>query len=243
MSLTVSPTQDDINTALRSFLISVLPAGVDAIIGQQNRVPEPSSPNFAIFTCIRRRRIATNIDSFNDCRFTASISGTSMVVTAVDAGVIIPDAVLFGVAVAAGTAVVSGPGGVGVYVVKPAQSLPATTLSAGQATYTQQTEVVFQIDVHSASVTDSGDMAQVITTMFRDDYATQFFAAINPAIVPLLADDPRQLMFDNAEMQFETRWIIEARLQANQIVSGVPAEFADSAALTVVDIDTLVPGP
>ena len=239
MPLTVTPTQSDIQDALRSFLLSVLPAGVDAIAGMVNRVPEPAAPNFIVFTCIRRRRIATNLDSFNDCRFTASINGTAMVVTGVDVGTILEGAVLFGAGIAAGTTVVSGPGGVGVYVVAPSQTAPTTTVSAGQANYTQMTEVVFQVDVHSANVLDSADMAQTITTMFRDAYATQFFAAANPAVAPLLADDPRQMPFLDAEEQFETRWMVEARLQANQTILGVPAQFADSADLTIFDATAL----
>jgi hypothetical protein len=247
VSLSVSPNEVDIRTALRSFLESVLPDGVDVIVGQQNRVPEPSAGSFVTMTPLRRRRIATNLDAFLRCNFTASIAGTTMTVSAValDNELPLRTGAVFGPGLATGTAIVSqltGPaGGTGTYRITPTQTVASEEMSEGGATFTQQTEVVYQLDVHSADVSASGDMAQTISTMFRDGYATLFFAGINPAVQPLLADDPRQMTFMNAEEQFETRWIVEARIQANQVVSGVPVQFADSATITALDIDVIFP--
>ncbi len=109
---------------------------------------------------------------------------------------------------------------------------------AGQS-FMQQTDITFQLDVHSANTLDSADMAQTISTMLRDSYATTYFASQNPSIAPLYADDPRQVPFINAENQYETRWIVEARIQANQTVSGVPADFAESAIINLVDASIL----
>jgi hypothetical protein len=207
MPLTVSPSETDIQTALRGFLLSVLPAGTDAIVGQINRVPEPAAPNFVVFWPIHRRRIATNIDADLDCAFTGSISGTTLTVTAVGAnnGLALRNgAVVSGPTVVAGTVISSQltgtPGGIGTYRVAPSQAPTGNQLmAAGGATYTQQTEVTFQLDVHSADLGASSDMAQTISTMLRDPYGVQTFQTINANIVPLYAGDPRQVPYINAE--------------------------------------------
>ncbi len=248
MPLTVAPSETDIQAALRSFLLSVLPDGSSAILGQVNRVPEPEVVNFVTFWPIRRRRITTNVDAFADCEFVASIgpSSTTMVVTAIGAnnGVALRNgAQVAGPTVTTGTVIVSqltgNPGGLGTYKVSPSQTAASQTMAAGGSTYTQQTEVVYQLDVHSANVGDSSNMAQTISTMLRDDYAVQIMQASNANITPLYASDPRQVPFINAEDQYETRWIVEAILQANQTVSGAPAQFADSADVTAVSVEVV----
>lgn len=54
------PIDDTITTAVRSFLLAVIPANVEVFQGQANRVPEPVSENFVMFTPRSRRRLATN---------------------------------------------------------------------------------------------------------------------------------------------------------------------------------------
>ena len=43
---TVSPAQDDIQSALRAFLLNILPPGTEVFEGQDNRVSEPTTLNF-----------------------------------------------------------------------------------------------------------------------------------------------------------------------------------------------------
>ena len=62
----VSITQTQIQTALRAFLLSVLPAGIPIIRGQDNLVPEPSAADFVVLTPIARDRLATNIIAYSD---------------------------------------------------------------------------------------------------------------------------------------------------------------------------------
>jgi len=103
-------------------------------------------------------------------------------------------------------------------------------------------DVVFQLDFHSANVGDSSDMAQTIATLFRDPYATEFFSALTPPIdvAPLYVDDPRQMPFMNAEQQFETRWIVDVHLEANQVVS-VGQQYADSVDIGLVSVTAAYP--
>ena len=63
--LTPSITQDDVTTALRSFLLSILPPGVEVFIGQANRVPEPADDNFIVMTPNTRARLATTAMSWD----------------------------------------------------------------------------------------------------------------------------------------------------------------------------------
>lgn len=245
MTLSVSPNQTGINTALRSFLLTCVSEDVEIIVGQANRNPEPHVPDFIIFTPIRRRRISTNVDFYQDSFFTGSILGTAMTAGDVTGLPLAPGRQIFGVGIALGTVVVSGPpeGGPGAYQISPSQNVATGTISAGAATFTQATEIVYQVDCHSDDVTDSADMAQIITTMFRDQYAVDFFNALPYDVWPLEADDPKQAPFNNAEDQNETRWILEMKLQANQVVSGVPVQFASIVNVKLIDVDTLINNP
>jgi hypothetical protein len=178
MSVTVSPTQSNIQTALRSFLVSILPANVPVIEGEDNRVAEPSATDFVVMTVIRRERISTNVDSYDQT------------------------------------------------------ILDPTTLSILQAT-----KLTIQLDVHGPA---SSDNSQIISTLFRDDFAVQAFAQSGFDISPLYADDPMQIGFVNAENQWEIRYVVQAFIQANQVVV-VQQDFADEVNVGLVSVDATYP--
>jgi len=89
MTPSLALTQSDVQVALRSFLLSALPSGMVVIEGQDNRVPEPTSGDFAVFTAIRRERIETNVDDYIDTAFTGSIATTVLTVSAMRFGSIV----------------------------------------------------------------------------------------------------------------------------------------------------------
>lgn len=179
MPLTITPTQDQIQVVLRNFLLGILPSGVEVFQGQDNRVPEPQGEDFVVMTAIRRERIETNVDIYND------------------------------------------------------------VLPSGNNTYTQNTKIIMQLDVHGPN---SSDNAQIISTMFRDPYAVDAFNGSGFVIAPLYADDPRQTPFINAEEQYEYRWTVEAEIQANQVISGVPQQFAAQLGpVNLIDVDATYP--
>lgn len=244
MTITISPTQDDALEALRSFLVAVLPAGVDAIVAQQNRVPEPREGNFVVMTPLRFARLRTNVDGSADVKYTGSIAGTTMTVTVIDFGEVLVGATVFGTGIAADTVVeaqlTGAPGGAGTYAVSPSQTLPSRTLSSGAKTAEQGAQLTVQLDFHSDDQTAAGDMAQTVATLFRDPYATGFFSAIGPSIQALYADDPRQAPFINDQAAFEWRWILEAHLQVNQVVT-VPQQYFDVATVDPVSVDAEFP--
>lgn len=237
MSPTPSPTDSNIFTALRTFLIGILPAGVDVVRAQVNRVSQPVGTDFVVMTPLRRERIETNVDSYADVLFTASIAANVMTVSAVNFGTIQIGATLFGLALAAGTTTITGQlsgslGGIGTYSVSAPQSAVSGLVAAGLTNYMQATEVTIQLDVYGPN---SANNVQVISTLFRDDYAVQQFKTYGFDIVPFYADDPKQLVFVDESNQFEDRWVVEACLQANITVS-VAQQFASIVAVTLQEI-------
>lgn len=239
----ITPTQSDVQAALRAFLIDVLPTGVDVISALGNRVAEPAGTRYVVMTPVFFKRLATNWDSYDDVKFVGSIADTVLTVTEVDHGTLQLGRMVFGVSVAAGSQIIaqtSGtPGGVGTYQLSTSQTIGSQVLSAGAALLKQNAEVTVQLDVHSADLT-AGDMAQTISTAFRDDLGTRFFAAQGKPISPLYADDPREMPFTNDQQQYEWRWVVDACLQVDQTLT-VPMQFADTAVIGLIEVDSHYP--
>lgn len=243
--MTPSISQDAVNTALGNFLTSILPSGTKVIVGQVNRAASPEG-DYTVMWALRRPRLGTNVDGQNDAVFTGSIAPidadtATMTITAVDprfTGKILVGSTIFGVGVAANTIVTalgSGTGGLGTYIVKPSQTVASKTLSAGAIAIDQSTEVVMQVDVHGPH---SADNAQTISTLFRDQYAVDQFAGTG--VSPLFAEQPRQLAFTTAASQYEDRWMVEVYMQIIPVIS-VPQEFAGAATVDVVDVTATFP--
>lgn len=241
----VGTYQVSVSQALQ--LPRTMSTGVSVVTGQANRVPEPNNPWFVVMTPLRSRRLSTNLDKSGDVKFTGTIAGTTMTVTAVARGAIAARSQLFGVGVAAGTLIVQqltgAAGGIGTYQVSPTQTIAVPqTLSAGRKTLQINTEEAIQLDFHAPDFT-SGDHANTVSTLLRDEYATSIFKAL-PApqnqITPLFADDPRQMPFINAENQFEQRFSLDCLLQVNETVD-VSQEFADAVVIGLIEVDSHYP--
>lgn len=249
-----SPTQSNVLAALRSFLVQVLPPvgsdgkPVSVLAAQQNRTPEPQGSDFCIMTPTAFERLETNLDGYADAKFTGSISGQTMTITGVDpdfSGQLGVGSTIFGVNVAANTVITAlgtGSGSIGTYTVNNAQMIPSQILAAGTESIQQGAKITVQLDFHSADLSAAADMAQTVSTLFRDDFAVQQFANQIPHydVTPLLADDPKQVPFLNAEEQYEWRWVVEAMLQVNQVVT-VPLQFAEQAKVGLINVDEAYP--
>lgn len=246
MSFVPVPSQSDIQTALRLFLINILPTGTQVIRGQDNRVPEPSANDFVVMTAIRRDRIETNTDTRNDCAFNGSIAGTTLTITSIQYGVVTIGNTLFGAGVASGTKITAfgtGTGGIGTYTINISQnvsglvifdavavsSMSTLLMASGTQLDLQPTRITIQLDVHGPN---SADSAQTISTLFRDEYGTAFFSESGYDVQPLYADDPKQIPFINAEQAYETRYVIDAVLQANQVVAP-PQQYLQQIEITI----------
>jgi hypothetical protein len=241
MTASIGPTQADLQTVLRAFLVGILPDGVEIFEGQDNRVPEPSGNDFVVMTPFRFDRLETNVDSFADVKFVGSITGNTLTVESISLGQIKVGTPVFGVGVADGTivkALGSGNGGAGTYILNNIQAVASENLAGGGKTMVQATMVTVQLDVHGPNASDN---VQIISTSFRDSYAVEKFTAINPAVTPLYADNPRQLPFVNAEQQYEYRWSVDAAIQNNQTVTQIPQQFADTLDLDVISVEEAYP--
>lgn len=243
----IGPTQQDVTNALRTFLLAVLPEQTDVILAVQNRVPQPKNPKFALMSPLRFQRLRTNLDTFEDVKFTGVIDVDNLTVTDLT-GTVLAGALVFGEDVPQGTKILSQndgpPGGEGVYVIGPTASTPvsARTMSAGSKLLEQGAQVTIQIDFHSDDDDGliAGDMAQIVSTVLRDERGVQIFEDMGTTVRPLYADDPRYMPFVNGEQQFEWRWILECQLQVNQVVR-VAQQFFDSVAIDVISVDERYP--
>ncbi len=86
MSAYLDFTESQATTVLRGFLLAQLPAGIEVVKGQINRVGEPlglpKSGDFVVITPILRTRLATNSQTYIDAIFTGSVAGTTLTVSA-----------------------------------------------------------------------------------------------------------------------------------------------------------------
>ena len=216
------------------------------IVGQTNRVASPEG-DYIVFWPLRRPRLGTDIETPTDAVFTGTITPidantATLNITAVNPnfdGELSVGSVIFGVDVANNTTVTAlgtGTGGLGTYIVTPSQTIGSETIAAGVINYDQSTEIVYQLDVHGNS---AGDNAQTITTLFRSQFAVTELAGTG--VSPLYCNDvPRQIPFITAANQWESRYVIEAHFQIVPILS-VPQAFAAAATVDVVSVEATYP--
>ncbi len=241
--MNVSQTQSQIQTALRNFLIGVLPSGIKVVSGQVNRVPEPRDSDYVVFWPLSRNRLAFNIDSAADAVFTGSITNTLLNVTAVDpkfSGTLGVGSKIFGIDLADDTVITAlgtGTGGVGTYTIFPSQTVGSETIAAGTKSLMQKTEIIYQCDVHGPN---GADNSQVISTVMRDSIASRYFKSETSGVYPLYADDPKQAPFINGEDQYENRWVVDIHMQANILVI-FPQEFSDAVEVDVINVEAEYP--
>jgi hypothetical protein len=178
----LSLTEKQTFTALRSFLLAILPGGIEVVRGLDNRVAEPEGVDFVTMTPIMRERLELNVTTYID----------------------------------------------GAFLTPPV---------AGNRIDLQPTKVTIQLDVHGPA---SSDNVQIISTLFRSGYASEYFAGLAVDVWPLYASEPRQMPFHNGEQQVEERWSIDAVLQANATVT-TPQDFADQLVANIKEVGAEYP--
>lgn len=247
---TLSLTEAQVLTALRSFLLSVLPSGTEVVRGQDNRVPEPGVANFVVMTPLMQPRLGTNEVSYFDDVFTGSIGTGVLTVESIDrlqlglsTGMLLLDAVWPTMNLAVGTVIVAqltgSLGGTGTYTVAPSQTVASETMYAGTRDDLVPVELVVQLDVRGPR---SGDNTRVIEVLFRSSYGVDAMAASGFDVSPLYCSDPRQAPFENDSQQIEYRWSLDLHLQINPII-GTPQTFATQLEVDVVQAATEYTGP
>lgn len=109
----------------------------------------------------------------------------------------------------------------------------------------QGTELRIQLDFYGAS---SGDWAAAVETLWRSEFACVALAGadsdgeplVPPTCQPLHADEAHLGPLTDSEDQYEQRWIVEAILQYNPVVTA-PLQFANTAEITVINVDEAYP--
>lgn len=250
MPAVISLTEDQAFTALRAFLLSVLPVGVEVVQAQDNRVPEPAAGDFVLMTPLRQERLSYNETTYQDNVFTGSITGTVLTVTAVaqsegagiQPGMLLTDGT-WPFTIAANTTVQSQlngtPGGIGTYSVLPSQTLAQETIYAGQRSDMVPTRLVVQLDIHGPA---SGDNTKIVEGLFFSSVATDFFDTEGYTVQALHADVARQVPFVNGADQYETRWVMDLHLEIDPVL-GTPIQFFDEVTPSVVEAATQYTGP
>jgi len=231
-----TPNQSQEMTALRTFLLSVLPAGTDVVQGEINRVTETASPDFVVMTPIMRERISTNVVIYADCAFTGSIAGSALTISAVQLGTVTLPAPLFGASIPLGTTILSQTsgtaGGVGVYAISAPLTVSSEQMAAGQVLVRQPSKVIIQLDIHSPGGGTAMDLVATVQAALHSDIVLDSFAASGFDVVPLYTENPSQSPFMNAQNQVELRWTMDVALQVNQSIEW-PQQFAGSASLSI----------
>jgi hypothetical protein len=211
--------------------------------GVNNRVPEPINGDFIVMSSLRQPRLATNLETYADNVFVGSVAANALTVTSITRGSVPLGAILldgtYPPILLPNTTILSQlmgtAGGIGVYMLSNSQTLSSQTLYAGVASRVAAAQWTVQVDIHGPN---SMNNARVVETLTRSEYAVDFFAGQNPAIVPMYAGDPHQAPWQNEEQQIELRWVLDLEFQINVII-GTPQQFADQVKVTTVEADAI----
>lgn len=237
MSTTISITETQIFTALRTVLLTFGFSGSPEIVrGQVNRVPSPLCPDYIVMWPLGRPRIGTNFDTYNDCQIVGSITDNALNVTSVT-GTVSPGTFVYSESLPGPILIINqtdGPiGGVGYYQVQNSPNIISQLLYVGSGALNQPTEMTIQCDVHGPC---SGDNAQKLSTLFRDYYAISQFQLLPYDITPLYSEEPHQIPFINDQDQYEERWVVDLKLQINATTT-VTQQFADVLVIKTIEAD------
>ena len=108
------------------------------------------------------------------------------------------------------------------------------TTTPGTRSVKRSTRVDIQLDFYGTSAADWAVMA---STLLRDPNGCDSLA---PNCQPLYATDARLIPFVNAEQQYEARYVVDAVLQYNPVVT-VSQQFADAVNVTLIEVDKTYP--
>lgn len=84
----------------------------------------------------------------------------------------------------------------------------------------------------------AGDMANIISTVFRSEWACESFSDTGYMVRPVYSTDPRQTYYIDGESQYGERWTIDVTMLFEDGI-GVDMYFFDSASVTLTPTDTI----
>ena len=207
---------------------------IEVVRGQDNRVPEPIVGDFITMIPVMRERIHNNIDDYVDSLFVGSITGTTLTVTQTIFSSLFVGCQIYGVDVLPNTIVTEILGG-NQYAVSQSQTVPSQKIAGGVKTMFNPVKMTIQCDIHG---TNSCDNAHIVTTAFRDSYASEQFVKSNKNVFPLFSTDPKQLAFNNEQQQTENRWMVDFTIQVNPVIT-ISQQFFDTLTIAAINAQTL----
>lgn len=110
--------------------------------------------------------------------------------------------------------------------------------STDTATQTKSISVgasyTFQCDVYG---TNAADNAAILAFAFRDDYSQQFMPA---GAAAMYASDPLQMVFVDAEDNYEERWVVDLTVGYNPVIA-IQSQSALSVDIVLDNVDVEYP--
>ncbi|GAN72111.1 hypothetical protein ASY01nite_13970 [Acetobacter syzygii] len=104
-------------------------------------------------------------------------------------------------------------------------------------TVTEQVQVTMQINLFGPA---SSNQMQVVTALWRDFEAVDFFRSLNIPIAPLTTSTTRQLGFETGERQYDDLWTVDLTMQVTLTLTH-PQQFATSIPIQLIEVDTTYP--
>jgi hypothetical protein len=137
-----------------------------------------------------------------------------------------------------GTYVVLSPG----VKIRQNQIVRSYDATAGVMNVERDTEYKYQVDCYGPSAPDYADIIAIAwSSLWACDYFAGNLATPTPGaplpVTPLYAEEPQQLNIVNAEMQYESRFMLQLHLQSDQVVS-LPQDFFTTAPTVTVNVPT-----
>lgn len=108
---------------------------------------------------------------------------------------------------------------------------------ASARTVTEQVQVTMQINLFGPA---SSNQMQVVTALWRDMQAVDFFRSLGVPIAPLTTSTTRQLGFETGERQYDDLWTVDLTMQVTLTLRH-PQQFATSIPIQLIEVDTTYP--
>ncbi|MFT9441037.1 MAG: hypothetical protein ABF593_04660 [Acetobacter papayae] len=104
-------------------------------------------------------------------------------------------------------------------------------------TVTEQVQVTMQINLFGPA---SSNQMQMVTALWRDMQAVDFFRASGIPIAPLTTSTTRQIGFTTGERQYDDLWTVDLTMQVT-LTALLPQEFATSIPVSLTEVQTTYP--
>ncbi|QEO17852.1 phage neck terminator protein [Acetobacter vaccinii] len=104
-------------------------------------------------------------------------------------------------------------------------------------TVTEQVQVTMQVNLFGPA---SSNQMQLVTALWRDMQAVDFFRASGVPIAPLTTSTTRQIGFTTGERQYDDLWTVDLTMQVTLTVR-LPQEFATSIPVILTEVQTTYP--